>query len=894
MNIMRRLLSIVLLAAVPIGVLQAVSVHREQQEEQVGISRMAAGIASQVAAEQRRIAEGGRQLLTALAQLPSVRDRSDTQCNLIFRRLKAHFAIYTAIGVADASGRVWCSSAQPGVNLSDRPYFHRAIAARRFTTGGYVLGRVSGRRTLNFSFPFFSDRGALEGVLILGLDLDRLAADLGRAKLPPSSSLAIFGPDGRALVDLPGGTRIGGSLPTQFQAAFRAKTPGILHTNWLDGSDRVVGFVPPAADPAMPFLVLVGIDRAQAMGAVEANGKRDMTLLLAVLTGALLLAWWVAARYVRRPVRRLAGAVRAWREGNSEARVGPLDRGSEFNDLAQAFDALADTLEERQRGLRDALESTTDLVVALGADWTFRYLNGRALAYVDGRDVIGSRLWDVFPEISDKPVGDALRRAMAERRPLSVAFEHEGLGGRFETNAFPARDGGLTLYSRNVTEQHRAQAELRRLALNDPLTDLPNRTHALEIASQKAADGLLSAMLLLDLDNFKHVNDSDGHPAGDAMLREVARRVSAALEAEGVVARLGGDEFVILLFEASPSRCVEVGNRLLAALERTPFLVRGRLHPITASAGLVLVQGDSPRGVAPAVEELMANADIALYRAKAAGGGTCHLFSAADGEAYQARRRLEEEVAAAAASGQFELHFQPQVRLADGAPVGAEALLRWRHPRRGLLLPNAFIDVLETSRHALSVGAWIIDEACRCAALWRREGAGLRVAVNLFGQQARSRDLASVVAAALAKHGLPPEALELEVTENIALAAEAETRATLRALRVLGVGLALDDFGTGFASLTTLKSLPVDRLKIDRGFVAQLPSNAHDRAIVEAVLALAGTLGLEVVAEGVETAEQEAYLRARGCQEAQGYLFGRPVPAWEFRIPSGSPAQTGS
>ncbi|RYE02879.1 MAG: diguanylate cyclase, partial [Sphingomonadales bacterium] len=776
MNIMQRLLLIVLLACIPIGILQAVSVRDEHREGSEEVSQIAVGIAQRAAAEQSRIAEGARHLLTALSQLPSVRERDEASCSLIMRRLLSQFDIYTVIGVAAPSGHIWCSSAASGGELADRPYFQRAIKSGKFTTGGYVVGRATRRSTLNFSLPFRDSSGRLAGVIITGLDLDRLATDLGRANLPPGTSLAIFGPDKRLLVDLPDGGHEGSALPARFESAFGASAPTLADTAWLDGSDRLVAFIPPAADSDMPFLVAVGMDRQESLAKVEAGARHASIVLLGVLVGALLLAWWFAVRYVRRPVQRLTRTVRAWREGDSTARVGPLDPGSEFHDLARAFDAMADAVEERQRRLRDALESTTDAVVALSPDWEITYLNQRSLARISDPDVIGKNIWGVFPGIRALPLATALKTAMAERHQVSVTFQHDALGGHFETTAFPSNDGGLILFSRDVSEQLRAQGELRQLAHFDPLTGLPNRTHAMEIARQKSGEGRLSAMLLLDLDSFKHVNDSLGHPAGDEMLREVARRLASCLGNEGIVARLGGDEFVVLLFNVPESRSLEIGEQMLGVLEGEPFIVRGRVHRATSSCGIVFVDPQRPAGV----EELMANADIALYRAKAAGGGTCRAYSVADRDAYEARRRLEEEVALAAAEGQFELYYQAQVRLEDGALVGAEALLRWRHPERGVLLPSAFIDVLDSSRHAGPVGTWIINEACRQAAIWWRAGRRLRVSVNIFTQQVRSGDLPGVVKHALTRYNLPPDALELELTENIALAAEAGVKGTLQ------------------------------------------------------------------------------------------------------------------
>lgn len=880
LSIMKRLLLTVLLAAIPIGLLQAISVNDEHREEQAEVREKAAGVAQWAAAEQARISDGARQLLAALAQMPAVRDGDAESCNLIMRRLQAKFEIYTAIGVANTSGQIWCGSGRTGVSIADRPYFHETIASRAFTTGGFIVGRETGRRTLNFSLPVLDDQGRLLGIITAGLDLNLLAAELARAPVPDATSIAIFDRNRNLLIGLHGPHAGSSTLPAQFDDAFASSEPGILEADWLDGSDRLVAFVPPAATPNAPFFVAVGIDRSGVMREIAWQAWEALSLLFAVLSSTLLIAWWFAGRYVRRPLKRLANTVGSWRSGDNQARVGPLHPGSEFDDLARAFDALADEIVERQRHLTDALESTTDAVTSIDPDWTITYVNQRAIDRIGDRKIVGLSLWNAFPEVVENPLlTSALKTAMIERRPSVISFQLSTLGGQFETNIFPANDGGLITFSRDVSAQHRAQEDLRHLAHFDPLTSLPNRTHAMEIARARSAAGELSAMLLLDLDSFKHVNDSFGHLAGDEMLRAVARRLETALGRDGIVARLGGDEFVVLLLNQPCRRCAEIGERLLVALERDPFLIRGRIHHSSSSCGLVLV--DTGAGEAD-VEGLMANADIALYRAKEAGGGTVRTYDVADRDAYEARRQLETEVTEAATSGQFELYYQPQVRLEDGAIVGAEALLRWRHPERGLLAPEAFIAVLGSSRHAVPVGSWIIEEACRQAARWWRRGKRLRISVNVFSQQMRSSDLTSVVQDALRRHNLPAEALELELTENIALAAEEGVKGVLQTLRLLGVRLAFDDFGTGFASLTTLKDLPVNRIKIDRAFVTHLPWNEQDKAIVEAVLALARTLDMEIVAEGVETLEQEEYLKSRGCQEAQGYRYSPPLPAREF------------
>ncbi|MCD2317038.1 EAL domain-containing protein [Sphingomonas sp. IC-11] len=874
MRIGQRLAMLVLLAMVPLTILEVVGVRAERREEQEEVAAIAYRTVHRAAAEQARIVDGARQLLTALAQIPAVQGGETARCSLILSRLQKQIDIYMAIGVANPAGRIWCSSTRPGTDISDRPYFKRALAERRFSTGGYVVGRVFHRPSLNFSFPVKDSKGRVLGVLVAGLDLNKLAKDLRRAALPPATRLAIIGPDRKLLVALPDNAGVGTTLPRQFDAAFKSRAPGVTEMPWFDGSERIVAYVPPGSYSDLPFMVLAGSSKDAALADVEERTGLRLLVLLATIGIALVLTSWFSAKFVRKPMAHLMATARAWQRGESSARVGRIGDGGEFEALASVYDELAEGYDERHRRLLDALESTNDSVMTVAPDWTVTFMNKRARARVGDLTggAVGRSVWELFPELADHPVGDEGRTAMLERRPLSLHFNYPRLDGHFEVSGLPVEDGSMMFFIRDVTEQQRAQEELRKLALSDSLTALPNRAHAMSLARQMLEEQRLAALLLIDLDDFKYVNDSFGHQVGDALLQRVAARLAACLPPDAIIARLGGDEFMGLIARED-DRAAHRGNELLRALACEPFQLGKRSLRAAASCGVMMV----PEGTTPHVEELFANADLALYRAKAAGGSVVHVYTPADREDYEARRVLEEEVERAALEGEFELLFQPQIRLNDGAVVGAEALLRWRHPQRGLLTPEAFIGVLAESRQAAAVGDWVLDEACRQAARWWNAGHHIRVAVNLFPEQVRSNGLAATVHRTLKRHGLPPRALEIELTEAVALAGDAGTKANLLALRMLGVWLALDDFGTGFASLTTLKDIRVDRLKIDRSFVAHLPGNDLDLAIVDAVLALARTLGLEVIAEGVETEGQEACLRSRGCHEAQGYRYARPI-----------------
>jgi diguanylate cyclase (GGDEF)-like protein len=443
---------------------------------------------------------------------------------------------------------------------------------------------------------------------------------------------------------------------------------------------------------------------------------------------------------------------------------------------------------------------------------------------------------------------------------------------------------GVARAYEDITESKRAQEQLSRLAHYDPLTGLPNRLSLQKELGRLLADCDRSpvAIALFDLDGFKDVNDTLGHSTGDQLLVEVCQRfieVTDGLTRVAKVCRLGGDEFVIIVPDCGDPRVIaEVVDLVLQRL-KDPFDVNGNVLHLGSSAGIAFAPTDAAQA-----DELIANADLALYQAKSEGGQTYRFFLPALRARAQARRGLGIELRRAYAENEFELHFQPQIRLADNAVVGAEALLRWRHPERGLIAPAAFIDALAECSIAPEVGRWIISTACEQTAAWR--GAGLmlnRIGVNLFPAQAHARELLKDVEDALRESGLPAAALELEITENAALNFE-DSSMTLRMVQALGVRLAFDDFGTGYASLNHLTRFPIWRIKIDRTFVNRITNSVEDAAIVRSLIAMAHNLGLRVVAEGVETEAQAAFLLKEHCEEAQGYLYAKPLPAAEFEI----------
>jgi diguanylate cyclase (GGDEF)-like protein len=388
------------------------------------------------------------------------------------------------------------------------------------------------------------------------------------------------------------------------------------------------------------------------------------------------------------------------------------------------------------------------------------------------------------------------------------------------------------------------------------------------------------AVLFLDLDRFKHVNDSLGHSAGDELLREVARRLRDVVRREDTVARLGGDEFTVLLEHLRDGEdAARLARKLLDSLIQ-PYLMGERTLYLGASIGISLYPRDGGD-----VESLLLNADAAMYRAKESGRNTYQFYACDMTQHALERVEMEARLREGIGGGQLLAYYQPQVRLADGAIAGIEVLARWRHPQLGMVPPDRFIPLAEDTGLILALGAWMLRTACAQAAAWHAAGLSFgRVAVNVAARQVHHGDLANLLREVLHETGLPANCLELEITESSLTELNDMTVSLLEDIRELGVTLAIDDFGTGFSSLSYLKRLPVQKLKIDKSFDTGLPQDDNDAAIARAVLALGHSLRFTVIAEGVETLAQRDFLHAAGCEEAQGYLYARPAPAAEMEL----------
>ncbi|MGE8175898.1 putative bifunctional diguanylate cyclase/phosphodiesterase [Pseudomonas fluorescens] len=455
---------------------------------------------------------------------------------------------------------------------------------------------------------------------------------------------------------------------------------------------------------------------------------------------------------------------------------------------------------------------------------------------------------------------------------LSIALLTSILDARLEARTAELANS-LTLANRELTQ----------LALHDPLTGLPNRVlladridQAMHVVQEQ---GGCFALMFIDLDGFKPVNDAFGHHIGDQLLREVSVRLREDLRSQDTLARIGGDEFVLLVQLAEPDDALRLAARQVGLIGRA-FRVAEHDLQISASVGIAVYPGN---GQTP--QELLMNADAAMYHAKGAGKNGYSFFDASMNTNARKQLQMLQDLRNALEQQQFSLHYQPKFDASNGQPVGAEALLRWEHPTQGMLLPDKFIELAEKTGLIIPIGDWVLNEACRQMSLWHSQGyTQWRIAVNLSALQFCHAGLVQSVAKALATHRLPANSLTLEITETTAMSDADASMTVLQQLSEMGVDLSIDDFGTGYSSLMYLKRLPANELKIDRGFVRDLERDSDDAAIVSAIVALGQALGLRIVAEGVETDVQQDFLTQLGCDSLQGYLLGHPLPADRFMV----------
>jgi len=548
-----------------------------------------------------------------------------------------------------------------------------------------------------------------------------------------------------------------------------------------------------------------------------------------------------------------------------------------LEDVSAAVDAQSAVANARQR-LDAVLESISDGCISLDHDWRFTYVNSKGAEWLKRTrgQLLGKVVWDEFPEAVGGPFYDTYHRAVDRQEDARCESYYEPLNLWVEARAYPSPEG-LTVFFADITERKETEARLMHMATHDSMTGLHNRFSCLRALDQLLATDSVVGVLFIDLDHFKEVNDAHGHQSGDLALQEIGRRLATFANADTTVSRISGDEFVIVLANAEVDKAKTLAAGVLQRLAE-PIAVDHLKVTVGASIGIAL--GKSREHTA---DELLNNADAAMYAAKDNGRHTFSVFSPASARMIKERLQLRQEVFSALERRQFVLFYQPQISAANGAVVGAEALLRWEHPRLGVIAPGAFLSMLEDSPAITAVGAWVCEEACRQAREWELLGYKLQMAVNVSPRQLTDENLPLLLKNLVVHYELDTSCIKLEVTESMLTQDIDKAAAVLRSLEDEGFRIALDDFGTGYSNLSYLRQFPITTIKIDRSFVQEIEEDRRCLDIVNGVIAFAKSLKMAVICEGIETEAQACAIRSTECDVLQGYLIGKPMRAGEFQ-----------
>jgi diguanylate cyclase (GGDEF)-like protein len=749
---------------------------------------------------------------------------------------------------------------EPNVSVADRDYFrfHKNSKLESIYIGAPVPGKVSGKEIIPISRRLNGHGGAFGGVVVVSVEPAFFALYSNDSVLGAAGVLALTGKDGVVRMTKVGDTIGARNDPLLRQAGkLEAHTEPILlgGTRWFtDGKARVVASYP---IDHYPFLAVVGLSEEEIMRPYEQSRTASRRAAMAATVLLVLLAI-VSTLFSIRLARRkqLAEAMRnTYRiatEGGNEAYI-----------MGRAIREKNGTI----------------------ADYEIVDCNERAAILVEtGKDtLINTRLSAIYQGVRFDSLMATLHAAMESgfyedeyEVPSDSIVNAQWLHRRM------VRSGEfLAMTLRDVSEQKTHEGELTRVAAHDRLTGLPNRhwlTTNLPAALERAARaGKQLAILCIDLDDFKNVNDTAGHSVGDQVLQAVAVRLRAVLPTSDCVVRHGGDEFTVVLESVSPADDVLQSIQRISEALRVPIETGERKHMIGASIGISLFPRDGTDA-----ETLLKNADIAMYSAKADSKGRFRFYEPKLYERIRKRLELEQEFTRALEEDHFVMHYQPRVHAAIGEMTGMEALVRWLHPERGMIPPNDFIPMAESTGSIIALGELIMDKTCAQLAAWKRDGLPVvPISVNVSARQFNEGKVKDIVAACLAKYRLPPELLEIELTESAMMGDSDVVFKEIHAINALGVRIHVDDFGTGYSSLSLLHKLDMDVLKVDRAFTSQLGDGKDGKIFFAAIVSMAKALGMSVIAEGVETKEQLHILQALGCDEVQGYLISRPLPADE-------------
>ena len=922
MSLRARLLLLVALATLVPAILLGIRFFQNRAEEIEAALASLTTQAANIADDLDQKIQGTAQLQFGLTRTVNLDSTNRAECSAFLSAVRKEYAQYTGILTISPDGKLFCDSLQTNrdLDLNDREYFRKALVTKDVVTMQPAVGRLTGISVLQIAYPARTPAGALKYVLLASFNLQKFA-ECHNFRLSGAVDILLVDKQGTVLVPPAGqnwALRPGTSIASTalFGVANRETIGRAQEVAANDGSQQYWSAVATSATRDAGLYVMVGMPKDGLVAAANKRLYEDLFILAVVSLLLFAGVWTLAEIGVRRQVGRIAAMAKKLGSGDLSTRIAAPYPGGELGGLMIELNATAESL-QRQHAAIDELNQKLHRSQEVEArtktflDTVIEHIPLAISVKVAPDKSQGARDWQVtlvnkaYENISGTSRDALIGRSVRGTCPPDVAdtiaaFDEETLESETSvvTHEFPIftpQNGARIVVSKkvairdrngearylltvmdDVTEKRRSEQKIAHMAHHDTLTGLPNRAAfnaSISAAIGNAAqNGERFAILSIDLARFKETNDVYGHSAGDALLQEVARRLQAAAGG-AFIARIGGDEFTLIVTGgAQPETAAAVAERLLAAFAED-FQVEGKSIQIGLGIGGAVYPTDGTDAKA-----LMVHADAALYRAKAAPHTSILFFEPEMGVALQERHNLQHDLRQAISRDELDLHYQPQFTI-SGKVLGFEALARWRSPTRGMVPPAIFIPVAEEYSLIIPLGEWALRAACREAAAWPKP---LTVAVNVSPIQFHHGDLPSLVHTILLETGLAPGRLELEITEGVLINDFSRAVSILRRLKALGVQIALDDFGKGYSSLSYLHSFPFDKIKIDRAFISDLENNHHSMAIVRAVIGLGHSLNIPILAEGVETEGQHAFLRAEGCDAMQGYLAGRPFPIGHY------------
>jgi diguanylate cyclase (GGDEF)-like protein len=768
------------------------------------------------------------------------------------------------IAVTDEHGKIIVTTARwpvPGINISDRDYFKELQAATddKLSISLPFVNVATGVNTIAYARRLVGNDGNFIGMVFVGMNTEYIRSVFDSVGALQDLNFALLRADRRLILSYPSSelhVEPLNDMNSKWQLMVAAGGGSFLSSGRQFGVPRYVA-VRPLVEYPLVIHASIAQPAALARWRQRALSIGFGTLVVLCCSIGLLIA-------VVRQFRRLGASQASMRENSRRLKSANMRFDAALNNMSQGlclFDVEHNVVVVNER---------------------YRQIYGLAPDQVQ----VGTSLRQIleYCRANGTYDGPGVDEYVARHRRSSLELRQFGDGRVISILHHALPDGGCLTTHEDITDRQRTEAKIAYMAHHDLLTGLANRTlfsdRIEEAGARLQRRGEVFAVLMLDLDRFKHVNDTLGHPIGDLLLKEAAQRVKSALRQTDVLARLGGDEFAIIQTSDSDtdqrSGATVLANRIIDQVTK-PFDIDGHRVSIGTSIGIALAPTD---GIDPS--ELMKKADMALYRAKAEGRNCSRFFDPAMTVESDARQQLEDALRQAIEQDELELHYQPVVDAQTRQICAMEALVRWRHPVRGLLYPDQFIGLAEESGLIVALGAWVLQRACTDAATWPSH---IRIAVNVSAVQLKKRNLLDLVMCAMVECGLLPGRLELEITETALIQNDADDWSMMHQLKNIGVEFALDDFGTGYSSLSNLTTFPFDRIKIDRSFTHNMSKRVECAAVVSAALTLARALSIHTTAEGVETEEQAEILRAAGVECFQGYLFGRPRPLAEIQRP---------